>query len=92
VRAVGSLRRDDEIDIGLDHSDADGSAKVALIGIDRSLAAWSEMLRQLPNEEDQILPLLAALSRLRRDIEATFPDARAFIRPGFDTGDVVAVR
>ena len=62
---------------------------MALIGIDRSLAAWSEMLRQLPDDEDRILPLLAALSRLRRDVEVTFPSARTFIRPGFDTGDVV---
>ena len=90
MRAIGSAGRDGEIDLGLDCSDADGSAKVALIGIDRSLAAWSEMLRQLPDDEDHILPLLAALSRLRRDVEVTFPSARAFIRPGFDTGDVVA--
>jgi hypothetical protein len=90
MRAVGSARRDEETDIELAHSDADGSAKVALIGMDRSLTAWSEILRQLPDEEDRILPLLAALSRLRRDIEATFPNARAFIRPGFDTGDAAS--
>ena len=89
LRAVGSARRDGEMDLGLDCSDADGSAKVALIGIDRSVAAWSEMLRQLPDEEDRILPLLAGLSRLRRDIEVTFPNARFFIRPGFDTVDAV---
>lgn len=91
MRAAGSARRDDEMDLQLDQSDADGSAKVALIGVDRSLAAWSEMLRQLPDEEDRILPLLAALSRLRRAIEAAFPGARAFIRPGFDTGDAATV-
>jgi len=34
--------------------------------------------------------LLAALSRLRRDIEATFPNARTFIRPGFDTGEAAS--
>ena len=87
MRAAGSAQRDDEMDIALDHSDADGSAKVALIGADRSLAAWAEMLRQLPDEEDRILPLLASLSRLRGDVEAAFPDARGFIRPGFDMGD-----
>ena len=77
--------------IFLDSSHADGSAKVALIGIDRSLAAWSELLRQLPDEEDRILSLLAALSRLSRDVEAAFHGARAFVRPGFDTGDAAGV-
>ncbi|HSB71231.1 MAG TPA: hypothetical protein VLT62_18035 [Candidatus Methylomirabilis sp.] len=90
MRAVGSARREDEIDVLCDQGDADGSAKVALIGIDRSLAAWSELLRQLPDEEDRILPLLAALSRLRREVEGAFPGARAFLRPGFDTGETAA--
>ncbi len=87
MRAVGSAGRDDEGDIELDQRDADGSAKVALIGIDRSVAAWAELFRQFPDEEDRILPLLATLGRLRRDVESAFPNARAFIRPGFDTGD-----
>ena len=91
MRAIGSVRRDEDRDLYLDSSDADGSAKVALIGIDRSLAAWSELLRQLPDEEDRILSLLAALSRLSRDVEAAFPGARAFVRPGFDTGDAAGV-
>ncbi len=87
MRAMDSAQRESETDLELDHSDADGSAKVALIGIDRSLAAWAELLRQFPDEEDRILPLLTALTGLRRDVEAAFPNARAFIRPGFDTGE-----
>jgi hypothetical protein len=86
MRAVHSSLRDEEIDIELDHNDADGSAKVALLAMDRSMAAWAELLRQMPDEEDRILALLAALGRLRRDVESVFPNARAFIRPGFDTG------
>ena len=88
MRAAGSAQRDDEQDATLDQNDAHGSAKVALIGTDRSLAAWAEVLRQLPDEEDRILPILAALSRLGRAVEAAFPHARAFVRPGFDTGEV----
>ena len=91
MRAIGSVRREEARDLCLDGSDADGSAKVAMIGIDRSLAAWSELLRQLPDEEDRILSLLAALSRLSRDVEVAFPGARAFVRPGFDTGDAAGV-
>ncbi|MBN2173676.1 MAG: hypothetical protein JW731_06075 [Bacteroidales bacterium] len=64
--------------------DSDGSAKVSLIGIDRSISAWGSMLKQLPDEENQILDMLVFLEKLRKQIEAEFPDARAFKRPGFD--------
>ena len=65
-------------------SDADGSAKVALISIDRSLAAWSIMRRLFPEEGDSMLDLLVHLDRLRRGLEQAFPNARQFKRPGFD--------
>ncbi|OQY04830.1 MAG: hypothetical protein B6I20_02350 [Bacteroidetes bacterium 4572_117] len=65
-------------------SDADGSAKVALIGMDRSIAAWGELYQQFPEKEDSILDILVMLEKLRKRLEADLPDARAFIRPGFD--------
>jgi len=65
-------------------SDADGSAKVALIGMDRSIAAWGELYQQFPEKEDSILDILIMLEKLRKRVEAELPDARAFIRPGFD--------
>ena len=66
-------------------SDADGSAKVALIGIDRSIAAWGKMYEQFSEKEDSILDMLVLLERLRKGAEKEFPKARAFVRPGFDT-------
>ena len=67
--------------------DSDGSAKVAFIGLDRSIAAWVRMKECFPEQTDDILTLLVHLDRLRRGAEAEFPAARAFVRPGFDTGD-----
>jgi hypothetical protein len=64
--------------------DSDGSAKVALIGIDRSIAAWRMMQLSLPERAGSIVPLLLQLERLRRRLERGFPEAREFIRPGFD--------
>lgn len=64
--------------------DSDGSAKVALIGIDRSIAAWRMMQMSLPDRTDSIVPLILQLERLRQRLEKGFPQARAFIRPGFD--------
>ena len=67
-------------------SDADGSAKVALIALDRSIAAWARLRGHLAAEGDAILDLLVQLERLRRATERVFPQARAFQRPGFDSG------
>lgn len=90
MRAVGTTDCGDPDAEVLDQSDSNGSAKVALLGMDRSVIAWTELLRQMPDDEDRILPLLVTLSRLRRDVEAIFPAARAFVRPGFDTGEAEA--
>lgn len=68
--------------------DSDGSAKIALIAIDRSIAAWGEMLRQFSEKEDVLLKILIHLDKLRRRVEREFPHARTFIRPGFDGEDV----
>ena len=64
--------------------DSDGSAKIALIGIDRSIEAWTTLLRFLPQSEDAILEILALLEKSRRLGEEQFPQARQFVRPGFD--------
>ena len=84
VRAIsGTLEESSE---GLDAiaEDANGSAKVALISIDRSIAAWGQMRRHFPEREGDILDILVHLDRLRRKTEEIIPDARAFVRPGFD--------
>ena len=64
--------------------DSDGSAKVALIGIDRSIAGWRLMHLSLPDHAESIVPLILQLERVRKRVEKTFPEARGFVRPGFD--------
>lgn len=63
---------------------ADGSAKVALMGIDRSIGAWGTLRRQFQEESHGIMNILFDLDRLRRAVEERFPQARRFVRPGFD--------
>lgn len=75
------------IDLGDDEDfprDSDGSAKVALIGIDRSIAAWGTLYKAFPSRQNDIIDMLVHLDRLRRASEQAFPHARAFVRPGFD--------
>ena len=78
---------DPELTAALEESsttDTNGSAKVALIGIERSLAAWARIRNHFPDQGDALLDVLVSLDRLRRGLEAEFPDARVFKRPGFD--------
>jgi len=84
MRAVsGRLEEESEIDDEL-YRDSDGSAKVALIGMDRSIAAWGTIRTYYPLSDRHILELLLHLDRMRRRVEQLFPDARGFMRPGFD--------
>jgi hypothetical protein len=64
--------------------DSNGSAKIALMALDRSMQAWMLLYRLLPQEEDSILELLATLQKIKRITEKEFPEAWKFIRPGFD--------
>jgi hypothetical protein len=66
-------------------NDLDGSAKIVLIAIDRSLLAWTALTHHAPHFQDTALPAMLTLHRLRRGIEKHFPNARPFQRPGFDT-------
>lgn len=82
-RAVHGMEIDEVI--GDDYpSDSDGSAKVALIGIDRSIAAWMTLHRCVPEQEDAAIRALLLLNKLRAVAEHSFPNARLFVRPGFD--------
>jgi hypothetical protein len=68
--------------LGNRHEDALGAAKLALVGIDRSLDALAELASQ---DEDARLDFIKKyLRRLRREVERRFPDARAWVRPGLD--------
>jgi hypothetical protein len=83
-RAAASQAEEGELSDHAGLSDADGSAKVALIAIDRSTAAWSTLRAHLARHSDAILDLLVRLEQVRRLTEAEFPRARTFRRPGLD--------
>lgn len=83
VKLARALSGDPEID-QYAASDADGSAKVALMAMDRSIAAWAVLREAFPERGDTILDLLVRLDRLRGSVERTFPNARTFVRPGLD--------
>ena len=86
---MSGLREDspEERDWPADH---DGSAKVALLGIERSHAAWLDMVERGFLAAAEAEPFIADLVWLGEQLEITFPNARAFVRPAFDEPDAVA--
>lgn len=61
-----------------------GSAKVALLGTEETIGAMGILLQSFPEYQDEILPILAQLARIRKFIKHYFPKAEQFKRPGFD--------
>jgi len=76
-------RRDDDWDEHPVQNDWNGSAKIALISLERSEPAW----RVIAQATGDTMPanLADQLRDLRTEVEREFPTARSFVRPGFDT-------
>lgn len=69
--------------------DHEGAAKVALLGLDRSDAAWQQLVAERRVSAAQATPCLEELRWIRAQLEAAMPNARCFVRPGFDEPDAV---
>lgn len=82
-RALHGHQEDEWDENGL-QSDWNGSAKVALLSVERSIGAWSLVRDHLPQEQGQIRRFIARCGLIRRLLLEKFPDARGFVRPGFD--------
>lgn len=87
ARAVIGLAEDGP---ARDWADYDGSAKVALLGIERSHAAWLQIVESGFAPYEEVARFIADVVWLGETIEQAFPGARAFVRPGFDEPEAVA--
>jgi hypothetical protein len=61
--------------------DSDGSAMVALLGIDRSIGAWNFLRGKLISENESIKLMIRMLLWLRMEMEKEFPNAKDFEWP-----------
>ncbi len=84
-RALGGLIEKD--DMGGEYSDilaearqhdANGSARIVLLAIERSIAAWRRLRNLVPTQDDAILDLLVLLDRMRGGIHQVLPNAKHF--------------
>ncbi len=79
------VREDDEEMKEISKYDMDGTAKIAIIGINKSTAALNNLYTILPEFSKEISDLLVLLGKILNLAETEFPDYSKFIRPGFDT-------
>lgn len=86
MRALMGKEDDDQSDPDTYPRDSDGSAKIAIIGVERSMQAWLKVFELLPSQEDHFLKALSMLERIKNLALRDFPEAMKFIRPGFDEG------
>jgi hypothetical protein len=84
MRALSGKLHDGFSEDEEDQRDYDGSAKIALLGIDRSTQAWVSLFELLPEQEDDFLKVLSVLEKMKKMTAAEFPKAMLFSRPGFD--------
>jgi hypothetical protein len=68
-------------------SHANGTMKIGLIAIDRSILAWAALVNF--DDENRVQPIIDLLERLRNGVETRYPLARDFVRPGFDEAVMV---
>jgi hypothetical protein len=67
-----------------------GKAKLVLVSIDRSIAAWFSLQIYFPEKVNKVTDILLHLEKLRRKIETDFPKARRFKRVGLDDNEAEA--
>lgn len=77
----------DEAELTDTQSDANGSIKIALIAAERSIMAWTALLSD--ENAARISPIISLLKTIQQIAEKKFPDARNFLRPGFDEIETV---
>ena len=87
MRAIRGKKEEEEERGDEFPSDANGSAKIVLIAIDRSIGAWAVIPRYNRLYQESVFEIIHFLDLLRQAVEQTFPRARSFIRPGFDSTD-----
>ncbi len=86
MRAFSQVAREGP---GERQSDANGSGKAALLGLERMERAWQILIETHHYSATEAVPFLAEIGRMQRNLHRALPDARAFVRPGFDEPDEV---
>jgi hypothetical protein len=84
LRALHARRKSSGDEEFIPAEDPNKPAKIALIGIDRSIGAWGILSGLRPEFQEETVEAIFLLNLLRGETEKEFPGARSFLRHGFD--------
>lgn len=84
-RAISGIPEMDDDDQDPIQSDANGSAKIAMIASELTLVAWDIVKRHIPSLVEEVYALQKQLSLFRKVMNRQFPHWNEFVRQGFDT-------
>jgi|JI7StandDraft_1071085.scaffolds.fasta_scaffold03288_7 hypothetical protein len=73
-------------------SDGNGSAKIAMIGLQKSADAWKFVEGFFPEKQLEVQQILRVLAETKQQLEKNYPDWDKFHRPGFDDEPDTVVR
>lgn len=87
-RAVSSkleiLKDDDEDMISIREYDMNGSAKISVIALEKTIKTLNKLFDKMPDFKNDISDLLVTAGELLNLTEEEFPGFNSFVRPGFD--------
>ena len=86
MRAFSQVARHGQ---GDQQSDANGSGKAALLALERMENAWRALIDTHHCSPTEAAPFLAEIARMQRNLQRAVPNARKFVRPGFDEPEKV---
>ena len=86
MRAFSQVARHGQ---GDQQSDANGSGKAALLALERMENAWRALIDTHHCSPTEAAPFLAEIARMQRNLQRAVPNARKFVRPGFDEPEEV---
>lgn len=89
IKMARALSQVAQLGPGEQQSDANGSGKAALLALDRMENAWRSLIDTHHISASVAAPFLAEIARMQRNINCALPDARGFLRPGFDEPEEV---
>lgn len=81
---MNASKEADEESRSFEEYDMNGSAKVAMISIERSINSLNVLYNLLPEYTEEISNLLIKAGKLRNGVEKEFPGYKNFKRPGLD--------
>lgn len=84
IRAMRGKLGEDGVEADDFQTDSNGSARIGLVAVERSLQSWLKLYELMPAREDDFLKMLALLQKIKNLAEKEFPNVMKFRHPFYE--------